>query len=515
MRTLREMWLRLERHYADETATVFDGSRATYAQLVASGRRLAASLAARGVRRQDRVAMLSMNRAEWFEVLVACHLSGVILNTVNFRLAPDELRAVLTDAAPRVLLFEAQYAPSLEAIRAALPSDLVLVGLDAAPSWAERYGDLLGAPVDGGPSGRCAAEVRADDIAHLIYTSGTTGRPKGVMRSHAADLSFAVEMAAAMNLRPGGSMLLMMPLFHIGALGEALAQFCRAGTVHLQRRFDPVEILSAIERERIEATHMVPTMVRDVLDCARFEAFDRSSLRMLCYSAAPMPVTLLRRAIAAFGAILVDIYGGTEMGGVTVLPAHLHVVDGRPAQVERLGSVGHAFPDAELRILDEDGAECPAGVPGEVCVRTASLMSGYWNNDAATIAAIEDGWYRTGDMGRLDAQGFLFLVDRKKDMIISGGENVFCREVEEALMAHGGLADVAVIGIPDPRWGETVRAIAVRRPGGNVTADELIAFAARTIASYKKPGSVVFATELPKLPSGKVSKVTLRALYGG
>jgi acyl-CoA synthetase (AMP-forming)/AMP-acid ligase II len=253
--------------------------------------------------------------------------------------------------------------------------------------------------------------------------------------------------------------------------------------------------------------------VQGVLDLPGQEEFDTTSLKCIIYAAAPMPVPVLRRAIARFGAILVNGWGLTEGGNGTVLPQHLHRLDGTAENLARLGSVGQPTLGTEVMVADDDGRELPRGQVGELLLRSASNMAGYWNNHPATVETLRGGWLRTGDMGRMDALGFVFLVDRKKDMIISGGENVYCREVEEALIEHPGLADVAVIGVADARWGEAVKAVVVRAAGAEVAEAELLAHCRRLIAAYKCPKTVDFVEVLPRLPTGKINKVALRARY--
>jgi acyl-CoA synthetase (AMP-forming)/AMP-acid ligase II len=278
----------------------------------------------------------------------------------------------------------------------------------------------------------------------------------------------------------------------------------------LHRGFDAQEVIRTIERERITAVHLVPTMVAAILDAPNFGDHDLSSLRMLMYAAAPMPPALLRRALAAFGPILVNGYGQTEINLPTLLHAWQHRADGTPSEVTRLASVGQPHPRSQIRIVGDDGSECAVGVPGEVLAKSETAMTGYWNDSEATAQALRDGWVHTGDVGYLDDESYLFLVDRKKDMIISGGENIYSREVEQAILEHPGVADVAVIGVPDAYWGESVKAIVARRPGVQLDEDEVIAQARRRLASYKCPKSVAFVDELPVLATGKVNKRELR-----
>jgi acyl-CoA synthetase (AMP-forming)/AMP-acid ligase II len=320
-------------------------------------------------------------------------------------------------------------------------------------------------------------------------------------------------MANELGLIVSDHLQLMMPIFHVGSRFLQLAAHLRGASVVLHHDFKPPDIVDTIVAQKVTMTHMAPTMVQAVLSVPGIETRDLSSLHTICYSAAPMPVPLLRRGLELLGPVFLQLYGMTEGGGTT-LHKRQHKPDGTPQDIKRLGSIGQAAPNVDVKIVDDNGGECPSGTPGEILTRTASHMVGYWNNTAATIAALRDGWYHTGDLGYLDEEGFLFLVDRKKDVIISGGENIYSREVEEALSTHPAVRDVAVIGVKDDYWGETVRAVVVMAAGQRVSEPDLIEHCKTLIASYKKPKSVVFAEDLPRLPSGKINKVVLRQSHG-
>jgi acyl-CoA synthetase (AMP-forming)/AMP-acid ligase II len=496
--------------FPDEVAYSYHGKVVTFARQLERGNRLASALWKRGIRRQDRVSILSQNTLEFMEAYAACELAGYIAATVNWRLAPPEISYILNDSTPRVLIFEAQYAATIEQIRDKLGFiEQFLCFGGPVPVWAEDYEAVLNS---GDPAGAPTRPL-PDEIMHLIYTSGTTGRPKGVMRTHRAEIAVAILMATELGLIVSDRLQLMMPIFHVGARFLQMGVHVRGGSVVLHHDFKPAEIVETIVRERVTMTHMAPTMVQAVLNVPGVEDMDLSSLHTICYSAAPMPVPLLKRGLKLLGPVFLQLYGMTEGGGTT-LHKRQHRPDGTPEEIKRLGSVGQAAPNVGLRIVDEEGRELPTGQPGEILINTTSRMAGYWNNSAATIAALREGWYHTGDLGYVDEQGFLYLVDRKKDMIISGGENIYSREVEEALATHPAVMDVAVIGVKDDYWGETVRAIAVLNPGEAVAAAELIEHCKTLIASYKKPKSVLFVAELPRLPSGKINKVALRQMYG-
>ncbi|TDY16822.1 acyl-CoA synthetase (AMP-forming)/AMP-acid ligase II [Paraburkholderia sp. BL6665CI2N2] len=492
---------------SNSPAVFYEGRTQTFAEYWSRINRIADGIYMTGARHQDRVALLSMNRLEYIEVYGACERAGFIMTTVNFRLSASEIEYVLRDSAPHTLIFEDQYTDIVDSLRPGLNIHNY-VCLGNTPDWAQPYEALADSGSLDGPPIR----TRADDVAVLMYTSGTTGRPKGVMRTQRGEARQAETMSNVFSKRGDSRQLIMMPLFHVGARCLYYSTFWLAGAVHVQRKFDPKLVLETIQNYRVTHLHLVPTMVADILNVPEINSYDLSSVELLLYAAAPMPVSLLKRGIATFGNVMGNGYGSTE-SNFTFLAPHQHHPDGTPEQIARLGSVGQSFPDVEMRILDDEGTDCPIGTPGEVVCRSDSLMAGYWNNGPATVEAMRDGWYHTGDMGYLDHQGYLFLVDRKKDMIITGGENVYCREVETAIERHPDVHEVAVIGVPDEKWGESVRAVVVLRPGASLTEAELIAFSRQQIAHYKAPKSVIFVDELPRVQTGKISKVALREQF--
>jgi acyl-CoA synthetase (AMP-forming)/AMP-acid ligase II len=511
LQTLRDLTERNAHLHGGDLHLIFGERRSTFRSFAAASLRLASSLYGLGLRSQDRVAMLAMNCAEYLEVYGACEVAPYIIAPINFRLAAPEVEFILRDSAPRVLIFEQQYAQMVEGLRPRLPGiqHYVAIGEPAevrAP--ALRYEELLAAGQPAGPPLRPGPE----DIHSITYTSGTTGKPKGAMLSHEGVLALFAGWAYELGADLGHKILLSMPYFHIGARSQGGAMTYRGGTLVVHRSFDAREIVKTVQRERITQLHLAPTLMQAVLDLPDIEQFDLSSLRTINYAAAPMPLTTLKRAMHRFGPILINGYGQTEGSG-TVLRKHYHRPDGQPKDLERLTSVGQPVLDTRVRIVDGDDKDVPLGAVGELCLQSPQNMVGYWNNSAATIEALRDGWLHTGDLARQDEDGFIYLVDRKKDMIVSGGENVYSREVEEALMSHPAVADAAVIGVPDQKWGEAVKGVIVCKPGAVCTATELLAHCRTLIAGYKCPKSLEFVPELPRLPSGKVSKVQLRERY--
>lgn len=491
--------------FRDVPAWVDGGRVITHGDLLIRARRLASAFQGCGVRKQSRVAVLSMNSLEMAEVLAAGQCSGIIIATVNFRLAAPEMRYIINDAQPEVLVFEEQYLPLVEKLRPELASVKTFVCIGGQTEWAQNYESFLAGGDPAGP-GFSATE---EDIYCIVYTSGTTGKPKGCVWGHRETVAVAQSLNAEMRTGPTDRVLLVMPLFHIGAMAIALGVHFRGGTAYLHRQYDPGEALATISRERITTLHFAPTMIHMLLEHATATTCDFASVRTVVYSAAPMPSPLLRQAIKTFGKVFINLYGQSEVI-TSGLDRDLHLPDGTPRERGWLVSVGHPFPNTLVRIVDNDGQDVPQGEPGEIVVKTTAMCRGYWNNSAATLDTIRDGWCFTGDMGRVDEDGILYLVDRKKDMIISGGENIYSREVEEAVVQHPTVLECAVIGQPDEKWGEVVCAIVTLKPGMATTENELIEHVKTLIASYKKPKRIIFVTDIPKLPTGKVNKIELR-----
>ncbi len=509
MVTLGRIIERNERLHPQRPALVCGELRLNHREYAVHVRKLAAALHARGLRRQDRFSVLAMNGPAFSTAYGAAEWAGYVINTVNFRLAPPEMAYIIGDAAPKALIFDAQYMGIVAALRPQLHSVQTYICIGGSSDWAEAYDDVLASGDEAGPPFR----AQPDDYFCLIHTSGTTGRPKGVVHRHGSSLRIAEVLSSELKLGSETRLLAIAPMFHLGARTLAQAALFRGGCVVQHGGFDAAEVNRTFERERISAVHLVPTMVQAILDAPNFGQHDFSSLKMLMYAAAPMPVPLLRRAFEAFGAITVNGYGQTEINGITFLQPHQHVLDGDEAQVRRLASVGQPHWQAELKIIGDDGERLPAGAIGEVCAKSPTAMDGYWNNSLATVETVRDGWVRTGDLGYLDDEGYLFLVDRKKDMIISGGENIYSREVEEALALHPAVFEAAVIGLPDAYWGESVHAVVVLKAGGEISAEALIAHCRTRIASYKCPKSVAIVAQLPRIATGKINEVELRRQF--
>ena len=507
--TLKDLVDRNARFHRDTEFLVFGGRRQTFGEFAERAYRLASALHDSGVRAQDRVALLSMNCVEYLEIYGVGEVAPFIVAPVNFRLAPPEILYVLRDAAPAVLFFEKQYEATIASLREQLPDIQRYVCFGGpAPKWADDYESFLARGSADGPG----LEVKPAHLHAVMYTSGTTGRPKGAMITHDAYVALIADWARELAADAGDRILLSMPFFHVGARSQGGALTYVGGTMVILRSFDAQAIVETIPAERITQLHLAPTLVQQVLDHPGQERYDFSSLKTLNYAAAPMPYTVLRRALDRFGRIMINGFGQTEGAGCAI-KKHYHRPDGDERDLKRLTSVGQATSGTRVAILDEGDREVPSGTIGEICFRTRTAMSGYWNNSTATIETLRNGWLHTGDVGYMDDDGFVYLADRKKDMIVSGGENVYSREVEEALMSHPAVADAAVIGVPDRRWGEAVLGVVVARTGQDMGVDDLIRHCRTLIAGYKCPKRIEFVTQLPRLPSGKVSKVALREQF--
>ena len=498
---------------AKETATIDGTRKRSWADMGERVARLAAALRGLGAGDGTRVAMLALNSDRYYEYFFAVPWAGGVFVPINTRLAPPEIEYWLSDSESTVLLVDDAFAEIAPAMREACPAleTLIHVGDGPAPEGFLSYETLIA------ETAPCEAAARGgDDMVGIFYTGGTTGRSKGVMLTHNAMILNALQAAAPLGYRRGAVYLHSAPMFHLANGAGMVNNTLNTGVNVFIPRFEPEAVLHAIARDKVTHALLVPTMINMLINHPATPSTDLSSLERLLYGASVIPEAVLKKAMelmphVGFG----QAYGQTEAAPVlTLLTPDRHVLDGPKAG--KLKSAGQPVAGVELRIVDEDDNPVPPGTVGEVTARGPNVMAGYWKLPEVTETTLRGGWLHTGDAGYLDEDGFLFIVDRTKDMIVSGGENVYSAEVEHALYQHAAVAECAVIGVPSEQWGEQVHAIVRLKEGAQADEAELIAHSKGLIANYKCPRSVSFRDEpLPVSGAGKILKRDLRAPFWG
>jgi fatty-acyl-CoA synthase len=494
----------------DRIAYEFEGRRTSFAALDSQTNRVANGLLALGLKKGDRIAYLGKNSDIYFELLIGASKAGIVLTPVNWRLAAPEVAYIVNDCAAPVMFVGPEFIPLVRDIRGQLANVHTLLTTEGGdPAWQD-FAPWRDAQPDEAP----AIAVQRDDVTIQLYTSGTTGKPKGAMLSH-RNLLFMVqadgqEMPDWDRWTSDDVILLAMPVFHIGGTQWGVNSLYFGAQGVIAREFDAERVLDYIEGHGVSKLFMVPSAMQIVVRQPRAAQVDFSRLTHIFYGASPIPAALLRECIGVFQCAFVQVYGMTETTGAIVA---LHPEDHVEGS-ERMRAAGRAMPGVELVVRDELGQALPPHEIGEVATRSGANMVGYWNLPEATAKTLAaDGWLSTGDAGYLDEDGYLYIQDRIKDMIISGGENVYPAEVESAVCDFPGVAEAAVIGVPDDKWGEAVKAVVVLKPGVQATAADIIAFTRTRIAGYKTPKTIDFVEELPHNPSGKLLRRELRAPY--
>jgi acyl-CoA synthetase (AMP-forming)/AMP-acid ligase II len=489
----------------------FEGRQTTFAQFDSNTNRVANALKADGVKRGERIAYLGKNSDIYFELLFGAMKAGVVMAPVNWRLAGPEIAFIVEDCKAPLLFVGPEFVTMARSLKERLPGVRAIITTEGgAPEWQDFAAWRDAQSVDDP-----AVAISRNDIAMQLYTSGTTGKPKGAMLAHGNMLNLVqsgneAEKPEWNKWTSDDVSLVAMPIFHIGGSGWGVMGLYHGARGVIAREFDPTKVLDFFEQSGITKLFMVPAAMQFVVRQPRARQMDFSRLKYMLYGASPIPAALLKECIEVFKCGFVQMYGMTETTGTIVaLPPEDHIEG-----LDRMRSAGKALAGVELAILDADGKRLPPGEVGEIATRSGSNMAGYWNLPEATARTLDhDGWLRTGDAGYMDKDGYLYIHDRIKDMIISGGENVYPAEVESAICDHPDVAEAAVIGIPDDKWGEAVKAIVVMKPGKSATATDIINFARERIAGFKTPKTVDFLEALPRNPSGKILRRNLRDPY--
>jgi fatty-acyl-CoA synthase len=500
--------------YPAKTAIVCGEQRFTYAQFADRAARLAGALKKMGVQPGDRVAFLSGNCHRLLEAYYGVLEAGAVLLPLNIRLAPQELAYILNDSEAKVLFLENQFLGLVESFRQQLQSVQSFFLFDSKPSanWASalNYEALL---ADSEPYRADIMQVDENALGELFYTSGTSANPKGVMLTHRNIYLHALGAALNFSTASDSVELHTIPLFHANGWGVAHSLTFVGGTHVMMQKFDPPEVFRLIERERVHSCSLVPTMATALVNCPERPKYDLSSLKRITIGGAASSPTLVREVEEKIGCICFSGYGLTETAPVLTTSRMKDGVKWEGQErFEGQARTGYAIPGVEIRVVDSEGNDVPHDGKsiGEIIARSDGVMAGYWKQPESTAAVIRDGWFHTGDMATIDENNYVLIVDRKKDIIVSGGENISSLEVEKALLAHPSVYEVAVIPVPDERWGEAPKALLVLKPGAKATENELLEFCRGRLARYKCPRSVEFLDALPKTGTGKILKKELR-----
>jgi acyl-CoA synthetase (AMP-forming)/AMP-acid ligase II len=494
-------------------ASCYQNQNLRYEELGERVARFAGALKNINVNDDDRVALMAMNSSRYLEVLFAVPWAGAVFNLVNIRWSVSEVAYSLQDSGARVLIVDDTFAPLVPALLEAVPElkQVIFIGNAKCPNGLLCFETMINnsEPV-------ADAYRSGDDLAGIFYTGGTTGTPKGVMLSHTNLMAFALTASLVSGVPAQTRMLHCAPLFHIAGMGFLLMALSLGGTQILIPGFDPTNVSQAVKKHGVTDLLLVPTMMQLLLDAPEFEPSDFETVKTIIYGASPMPLGTVDKSIECLPRVnLVQGYGMTECGMISMTPLDNHSMEARKSG--RIRSAGLAAGVQEIRIFDEQDHELKAGEVGEVVVRGANVMLGYWGKQELTENTIVDGWLHTGDGGYIDKDGLLYIVDRVKDMIISGGENIYSSEVETVISQYPGVAQCAVIGIPSDKWGESVHAVLVSSPDSDTSAlptlSELRKFTKQHIAGYKCPKSLEFVNSLPISAAGKILKNELRKPY--
>ena len=500
----------------DREAIIFEGNRWSFSDLADRSNRLANALAGMGVGQGDKVGMLQVNCNECIEVYFATAKLGATYVPLNFRARAEELEFMINFSEASALFLGQRYVKMINSMREQIPGMKNFVSVEGPAEGMLDYESVI---AEADPE-EVFTDIDDNDTSILMFTAGTTGQPKGVMLTHDNLATYVLNNVSPADPDIEEKNILTVPLYHIAGMQAVLAAVYGGRTLVVQRQFDPSDWMTLVETERVTRAMMVPTMLKQLMEHEEFPKRNLSSLQVITYGAAPMPVEVITKAIEVFpGTRFINAFGQTESAStITMLTPEDHVIEGTPGEraikLKRLGSIGRALGDTEVKIFDEDGSEQPVDEVGEIVARGPRVMKGYWKAEEATNSTIRNGWLYTGDIGYMDKAGYIFLSGRAKDIIIRAGENISPEQVEATLHSHPAIDEAAVIGVPDPQWGEKVRAIVALKAGAQATEADIIEHCRGQLASFKKPESVIFVDSLPRNPLGKVLKRVLREEYG-
>jgi long-chain acyl-CoA synthetase len=499
--------------FPHKTAVVSETRSFSFRELNDRVNRLANSLLDSGLRKGDRIGVLVHNGYPFLEIYFASAKTGAIFCPYNNHFKPSELKDILDYSTPRYLFVDSDFVEMVGSLKPELKSVEKTICLQKTSlPFMESYEAFMA----GGRGEEPNARVLEDDVLSIIFTGGTTGKPKGAMRTHRHLMSNAVAGVIELKVEYDERVMITFPMYHVASEDNIVRHSFMPNTFYIRREgaFNPEEVLAYISKERITRCQFVPTMIHSLIQAPNIDKYDLSSLRLILYAASVMPVELLKKALAIFSCGFAQLYGQTESGPLTtVLKPEDHVLDGSEKKLARLASCGKPVINYEIRVVDEEDHDVPIGEVGEIIGRSEAMMVGYWHMPEQTAKKLKNGWLHTGDLGKMDEDGYVYMVERKDDLIISGGVNVYPREIEEVLYGHPAVSEASVIGLPDEHWGEVVKAVIVPKQGVQVTDKEIIEFCGKNLAGFKKPKSVDFWTELPKSPQGKILKKDIRKHY--
>ena len=499
--------------YPDKEAFVCGRERISFKLFNERVNRLVNGLKAMGIHQGDVIGIVSWNRLEYPEVFGAAMKGGIVLAHFSPRLQGEELIFLIKDSGAKALFLAPEFAELVGGIRERLTETSLFISFGEEDGKSVFYGEIL----ERHPAEEPESSIKPDDPLVIFYTSGTTGTPRGAIYTHRQKMENVTMKALDLGLEFGDRHLVVLPMFHIGGDSHIWPFFLMGGcnVIMPQKSFDPSASLKTIKEEEITDIHIVPTQLVALLDLPDIKSYDLGCLKRIWYAASPMPTEVLKRGLSIFGPIFMQGYGQTESGPhATFMTKAAHcVLDGEPEDQKVLFSCGQPCIGVHMRIVDENDKDLLPGEIGEIIIQSDRIMVEYWRRPDETRETIKDGWLRTGDMGYYDERGFIYIADRKKDMIISGGENVYPKEVEDVLYRHEAVSEAAVIGVPDKFWVERVHAVIVLRRGAAATEEEIIGFCKGCMASYKAPKSVEFVESLPKNPQGKILKRELSKKY--